>query len=275
MKSNPPLVSVVVPSFNESPDIMRASLQSLRDQTFSDFECIVIDESTVPERAAACESFCRQDDRFVYVHPTERLGLARSLNLGLEQARGQLVARFDSDDLCSLDRLALQVAFLRANPQVSVVGGALEIIDEEGRTKAFRSYPLAPADVAKGMHLANAVAHPTVMFRREVARAHGGYNPQFRFAEDLDLWLRWLNVGVVFANLPQVIVRYRQTNARRETRHYLFYLRARVGNFAGTHLLRRIVGIGCIAVWTVLPNVVQEQVFRAMLFRQKHPGRSK
>lgn len=273
IKSAPPLVSVVVPSFNESTEIVRASLQSLRAQTFTDFECIVIDESTRPELAAACEAACAEDPRFIYIHPTERLGLSRSLNLGLERARSELVARFDSDDLCLPERLALQVAYLQAHPTVSVVGGSLEIIDEDGRTQAFRHYPQEPKAVARGMHLTTTVAHPTIMFRRALVAAHGSYNPEFRFSEDLDLWLRWLNAGVVFANIPQVVVRYRQKNTRRDIRHWRFNLRARVQNFAPRHLLRRVTGIGCIAVWTALPEAVQEHVFRAvMLRRQRRSG---
>ncbi|MBC7645245.1 MAG: glycosyltransferase [Thermoleophilia bacterium] len=269
MKPTPPLVSVVVPSFNESPDIVRASLQSLREQTFTDFECIVIDESTRPELAAACQAACAIDSRFIYVHPTKRLGLSRSLNLGLDRARGELIARFDSDDLCLPDRLNLQVAYLRAHPAVSVVGGSLEIMDEDGRTEAFRHYPLEPKAVARGMHLTTTVAHPTIMFRRALVATHGSYNPAFRFSEDLDLWLRWMNAGVVFANIPQVVVRYRQKNTRRDTKHWRFNLRARVRNFAPQHLLRRLIGIGCIAVWTVLPMAIQEHAFRIMILRRQ------
>src|SRR5947209_8445890 len=112
MSNNNPTVTVVVPSFNEEPHIVRASLESVRAQSFTDFECIVVDESTRPELAAACREICSEDSRFIYVHPTERLGLPKSLNLAISKARGQLIARFDSDDVCMPERLGLQVAFL-------------------------------------------------------------------------------------------------------------------------------------------------------------------
>lgn len=258
-----------MPTFNEAPETVRASLHSLVAQSFKDFECIVVDDSTIAECADACRAFCLTDARFIYIHPIKRLGLSSSSNLGLEMARGRLIARFDSDDLCMPDRLALQVEFLDANPQVFVLGGALEIIDEYGQTMSFRDYPLASVDVAKGMHFTTTIAQPTVMFRRELIAAYGCYNPAFPFSEDLDLWLRWLNAGVVFANLPQVLVRYRQSNTRRVTRHWRYNLRARVCNFAGTDVLRRIAGISCIAFWAVLPNAVQEFVFRALILRHK------
>jgi glycosyltransferase involved in cell wall biosynthesis len=270
----PPRVTLVVPSFNEDPDVVRASLDSVLAQTMADFECIVVDESTDPRLAEACRACCARDPRFVYIHPAERLGLARSLNLGLERARGALVARFDSDDLCAPDRLALQVAFLDAHPEVGVVGGGLEIMDEAGATLAFRRYPAAHRDIARGMQMTTTLAHPTVMFRRELAQRHGGYNPEFRFSEDLDLWLRWLNAGVVFANLQQVLVRYRQQQTRRHAKHWRYNLRARVRNFGAPYLVRRAAGICCIALWSVLPSPVQESVFRALILKRRAHRRS-
>jgi glycosyltransferase involved in cell wall biosynthesis len=265
----PPKVSVVVPAFNETPEVVRASLESLRAQTFADFECIVVDESTLPDRAEACRRACEEDPRFVYVHPAQRLGLPRSLNLGLERARGELIARFDSDDVCAPDRLARQVAFLDAHGDVGLVGGGLEIMDEDERTLAFRDYPLAHADIHRGMQTTTTVAHPTVMFRRALVARHGAYNPEFRYSEDLDLWLRWMNAGVVFANLAGVLVRYRQKNTRRSPQHWRYNLRARMRNFAADHLVRRMAGIGGIAVWIALPASVQEMVFRSLVLRRQ------
>ena len=266
-----PRVSLIVPSFNEDPAVVRASLDSVRAQTMADFECIVIDESTDARLAEACRTCCERDARFIYVHPDERLGLSRSLNLGLARARGALVARFDSDDLCAPDRLALQVAFLDAYPEIGVVGGALEIMDESETTLDYRRYPGTHRDIARGMQMTTTLAHPTVMFRRSLFERYGGYNPEFRFSEDLDLWLRWLNAGVAFANLPQVLVRYRQQQTRRHPRHWRYNLRARLRNFGTPYLLRRAAGIFCIALWAALPSAVQESVFRAlMLHRQSH-----
>jgi glycosyltransferase involved in cell wall biosynthesis len=264
-----PRVSLIVPAFNEMPHVVRVSLASLRAQTFADFECIVIDESTDEHSARVCRECCDQDSRFIYIRPPTRLGLPGSLNLGVERSRGELIARFDSDDLCSPDRLALQVAFLDAHPDVAVVGGALEVIGETEETLAFRDYPLIHSAIARGIHLTNTIAHPTAMFRRTVFTALGGYNATFRFSEDLDLWLRWLNAGVVFANLPDILVRYRQKHTRRNSKHWRYNLRARVRNFAGTYALLRLTGIVLIALWSAIPAPVQEMAFRAIIFRRQ------
>jgi glycosyltransferase involved in cell wall biosynthesis len=270
-----PLVTVVVPSFNEDPHIVRASLESIRAQSFTHFECFVVDESTRPELADACRSICAEDNRFTYFHPTERLGLARSLNLAIGRARGQLIARFDSDDVCMPERLELQVAFLRAHPEISVVGGAMDIIGTNGRFIAHRSYPKSSIEIASAMQLTNAIAHPTVMFRKEVIDRFGGYNPDYRYCEDLDLWLRWMNAGLLFENLPQVLVQYRQDNTRRNQLNWRYNLRVRLSNFSHRHLIRRIIGITCIAAWVVVPGKLQEQIYKLILLSRRNQDAAK
>jgi glycosyltransferase involved in cell wall biosynthesis len=259
----------VVPSFNEDPHIVRASLESIRAQIFTDFECIVVDESTRPELADACRVVCSEDPRFKYIHPNERLGLSKSLNLAISKARGQLIARFDSDDICLPERLKLQVAFLQAHPEISAVGGAMDIISTEGRLIAHRSYPQSSNEIASAMQLTNAIAHPTVMFRKEAIELYGSYNPVYRYCEDLDLWLRWMNAGLLFANLPQVLVQYRQDNTRREHLNWRYNLRVRLSNFSCRHLIRRIIGIACIAAWVVVPGKLQELIYKSILLRRR------
>jgi glycosyltransferase involved in cell wall biosynthesis len=268
MAQHAPPVSVVVPAFNEAPAVLAESLNSLVAQTFADFECIVVDESTDASSAAACKALCDRDDRFRYVRPPKRIGLSSSLNLGVQMSRGDLIARFDSDDVCVPDRLERQVAYLSAHPQVGVLGGGLELMDEAGRTVAFRDYPAEQAEIERRFQSTTAIAHPTVMMRRHLLLEHGGYDSDFRFAEDLDLWLRLLNRGVRFANLPGVLVRYRQQTTRRNPLHWRFNLRARLKNFSMRQFPRRVAGICAIAIWGSLPDRLQQLIFRSVVLRR-------
>lgn len=262
-----PRVTFVVPAFNEAPSVMAESFASIVAQDFADFECLVIDESIRAESVAACETLCAADPRFRRIVPTSRIGLAASLNLGIAAARGDYIARFDSDDICAPDRLSLQVAMLDASPHVGVLGGALRIIDSSGHELAMRAYPVDHETIARRFHSTTPVAHPTAMVRKSVFNAVGLYDPTFRFAEDLDLWLRMLNAGVVFANLPDTLVHYRQNRTQRHQDHWRFNLRARRKNFVAQHLLRRIVGIGAIGIWRYTPPKVQAAIFRALLLK--------
>lgn len=263
-----PLVTILVPSFNEDGTTIRESFEALRQQTWQDFECLVIDESTDAARAAAIQAECDLDSRFKYLRPETRLGLAGSLNFGLSQAKGLFIARCDSDDICLPDRIASQANYLQEHPDIGILGGAMEIIDEDGTHLGYRSYPLEHSSICSAMMLINALAHPTVMFRREVPKLYGGYDPSFRYSEDLELWLRWLNAGVRFANLPQVVLKYRQQSTSRNQAHWAFNRRARWRHFNRRHLILRTVGLVGITVWSKIPKGLQERLFRILIFKR-------
>jgi glycosyltransferase involved in cell wall biosynthesis len=263
-----PLLSVVIASFNEPPAVLLESLRSVQAQSLTDFECFVVDDSTKSESADACRAFCEADSRFVYIHPPERLGLSKSLNVGLQATRGRFIARFDADDVNTPDRFQHQMAFLEQHPDVDVVGSNIEITDEKGKTIAFREYPELHTAIARGMHLTATLANPTTMFRREAYDRMGGYNPEFKFAEDLELWLRWINGGVRFANIQKYLIRYRKQDARRNSTHWRLNLKARTMNFRWDYLPTRVLGIAIVAIWIVLPSWLQAAIFNLALIRK-------
>lgn len=268
-----PRVSVIVPVFNEPPSVVVQSLNSIAQQTMTDFECIVVDESTVAVTAECCRAFCAADTRFHYLHPERRVGLAASLNLGIAAARGELLVRFDSDDICVVDRLAMQLSFMDDHPDIDVLGGGLEIIADDETTLALRSYASDHAAIERRFQWLTAVAHPTVMIRADILRRHGGYDPTFRFAEDLDLWLRLLNRGARFANLEVVLVRYRQQHTRRHADHWRYNLKARRKNFSRRQLPRRLAGMCLLSLWSAVPAALQERIFAQMVLRRTHSER--
>ena len=264
-----PMVSCIVPCFNENIEILKTSLNSVRDQSFKNFECIVIDESTNQEVAEACSKFCEADPRFIYIHPEKRLGLAASLNMGIQKAKGALIARFDSDDICHLDRLSKQVNFLNMNPEVSVLGSAIEIIDEGGKLISFRAYPLSHANIEKKFVFSSALAHPAVMFRKKIlGDGDRVYDPSFIFSEDLDLWLRLLNKGVKFANLSDALVQYRQHHTSRHKNHWKFNIKARLSNISRPYPIRKLISISGIWVWSHLPRGLQQFLFSHIQLRR-------
>ena len=264
-----PAVSLVVPMFNEQPEVMTRSLRSVAEQSFADFECLVIDESTDATAAAACAAFCAEDPRFRRVTPPARLGLPASLNLGIELSRAPLVARFDSDDLCLPHRLQTQVTYLDSHADVDVVGGSLELIDDNDVVFGVRHYPEHHADIVRTLQFTTPLAHPTVMLRRRAFELCGTYDPTFGNAEDLDLWLRFANQGIRFANVPDILVRYRQQFTRRAPRHWRFNLKARIRNFDRQFFVRRIGGIAAILIWSLMPGRVQELLFRTLVLRKR------
>lgn len=211
-----PSVSVVLAVYNGLPWLPE-SLASLRRQTFADFEVVVIDDGSTDGTAAVLAETASADARFRIITQANR-GLVASLNRGIDEARGSLIARIDSDDIAEPGRLEAQVEFMRAHPKVAVVGSAIRIIDQDGVPGKRLGYPCKPSDVAADMARGCALAHPAVMMRRDVVQAVGGYRESFRHAEDYDLWLR-LAEKHELANLPQELLRYRQHGSSVSFRH--------------------------------------------------------
>ena len=183
------------------------ALAGVRAQTFGDFELIVVDDaSTDGSRAilARCD-----DPRLVVVHNDRHLGLTASLNRGLARARADLVARHDADDRSHPDRLALQVAVMRARPELALLGSRGRLIDERGRVAGIFDRPVDPHGIRWYQMFDNAFAHGSVMFRRAVVvDALGGYDESFAWAQDWELWGRVLRRHEA-ANLPDRLLDYR------------------------------------------------------------------
>jgi glycosyltransferase involved in cell wall biosynthesis len=265
-----PAISVIIPVFNENPRVLSMSLNSIVEQSFGDFECLLIDDSTDSESRSFAAAFCASDIRFQHIVPTKRLGLAASLNLGISKAKADLIARFDADDVSMPQRLDLQFKAFQNHPEIDILGGALELIKDDGSTLAYRKYPLTHDKIMKAMQFTTALAHPTVMMRKALLLKTGGYDPSFRYAEDLDLWLRLANSGVYFANLPDVLVRYRQDCVRRSADHWRYNYWARRKNFSSRYFLRRLTGTFAIGLWCMLPQFLQEVVFSKLLLQDRY-----
>lgn len=186
----PSPVTVLMTVFNGLPYLGRA-IESVLDQSFTDFEFLIIDDASTDESVACIQSY--GDPRIRLVCNEQNLGQARSLNKGLQLARGRYIARLDQDDLCLGERLEKQVAVLDARPEVAVVGTWTYFLDSEGK----RTGPFG-GEVANFGSLVSCLLftggcpffHPSVMFRRSVVTGLGGYDPAFAPAEDVDLWVR-------------------------------------------------------------------------------------
>ena len=117
-----PTISIVLPVYNEKLDYLSACLESIKSQTFMNWECILVIDSDNQTNLDFLKKWCDLDQRFLFFKATERLGLTRSLNYGVSMSNANIIARMDSDDLMVPERLALQLNYLQENPDVSVVG---------------------------------------------------------------------------------------------------------------------------------------------------------
>lgn len=135
-------------------------------------------------------------------------GIVPALNLGIMEAKYELIARLDSDDIVTPERLLKQVQYLDRFKEVVCVGTQLNFIDEAGIEFGHTNYPIGHADILKRMKYQNCMGHPSVMFRKSIVQQIGGYREFLTGSEDYDLWLRLGEIGSL-SNLPLKLTKYR------------------------------------------------------------------
>jgi glycosyltransferase involved in cell wall biosynthesis len=198
-----PRVSVVMAVYNGASTVGE-SVDSILTQSFTDFEFLIINDGSTDDSLGILNAI--RDPRIRILQNEENLGLAASLNRGLDAATGGFIARMDADDIALPTRFAAQVAYLGANPAVHVLGSAIETFP----SKELISYPTAPEAATAALLFRSALAHPAVMFRKKpFADLKLRYEPEFKYAQDYALWLTALTKHLRFANLPDVHLRYR------------------------------------------------------------------
>ncbi len=205
MKSTDPKITVLMPAYNAEKYIGEA-ISSVLDQTFTDFELLIINDGSTDGTQQVINSFT--DTRIRLINQTNQ-GVAAALNIGLLNAKADIIARFDADDICLSGRLNLQYGFLKNNPDHIIVGSNVDYIDMNGefvftgRMSAYRD-----EDIRRLIFKNCPLIHSSVMFRKEPVLKAGSYNIHAHAFEDHLLWLKLLGYGKA-CNLPEILVKVR------------------------------------------------------------------
>lgn len=200
-----PKITVLMPVYNCELYI-RESIDSILNQTFDDFELLIIDDASTDKTVDIIKAY--NDFRIQLIEKPQNSGYTNSLNYGLSIAKGEYIARMDGDDISLRERFAKQVSFLDANPDVVLCGTIISIIG----TNKIVSLPESHEDIKLLLLKSNCIAHPSVMFRNQKAKDFSIlYDIYKEPAEDYDLWVRLLAIGKLY-NLQEVLVNYRVHN---------------------------------------------------------------
>jgi glycosyltransferase involved in cell wall biosynthesis len=195
-------VSVLMPVYNCAPFIT-AALNSILTQTFADFEVVIIDDCSTDNTVQLIEDI--DDARIKLVRKPHNTGITDSLNMGLELAEGQFIARMDGDDISVSTRFAEQIALLDHDPSLVLCGSWMQIMSTDDIVK----HPVEHDEIKTAMLVANCVMHPTVMIRTSFLRENNlQYNKLLEPSEDYDLWVRMIKKGR-FYNIPRVLLMHR------------------------------------------------------------------
>ena len=209
MAGEAPVISVVMPVYN-ADRYVGCAIESVLDQTFRDFEFIVVNDGSTDDTPEILTRYAREDKR-IRVFSRANTGIVGAENDGLAQARGIYIARIDADDWCDRRRFELQVARLNSEPDLVALGCSATVVDPNGERLGEFAVPLSHEEIeARHLRGLSSIHHPSVMMRTAAVRQVGGYREESRPADDFDLWLRLGEVGTL-ANLLECLITKRLT----------------------------------------------------------------
>jgi glycosyltransferase involved in cell wall biosynthesis len=202
-------VSLLMPAYNAGRYV-GAAIESIQAQTMADFEFVIVDDGSTDSTLAILHAAAERDPR-IRVLSRPNTGIVGALNDGLSVISSEFVARMDADDLCAPKRLELQLAHLKAHPEVVAVGSCGIAIDDAGAVLGSTPLPLTHQEIeARHLRGISSIFHPAVMLRTAAVRSVGGYREGLCPCEDFDLWLRLGEVGRL-ENLAEPLFFWRRT----------------------------------------------------------------
>jgi glycosyltransferase involved in cell wall biosynthesis len=212
-----PKISIVLP-VRDAADTLPVALDSIRAQTLAAWELVVVDDGSTDETIQIMSTAASADAR-IRVLSLRRVGIVAALRAGCEAAGGEFIARMDADDLMLPERLQRQAEFLQRHPHIGVVSCRVRYGGDPAAQAGYAAHVdwinalLTPEEMALRRFVESPVAHPSVMFRRELLVQHGGYAAG-DFPEDYELWLRWMDAGVSFGKVNTELLVWNDRPAR-------------------------------------------------------------
>ncbi len=205
-----PGISVLMSVRNGLP-YLESAIQSICSQTYRDWEFIIVDNASSDGTPEIIERIAQEDSRIQFVKNVSDLGHSGGLNRGLELCRAPWVARMDADDIALPQRLARQLAFVQENPDVQTISCLAHYIDSDSKRVGKTVTDLVTRDAFARYQRENlciGLLHPGALIERALLEAIGGYRPEFGPANDIDLWCRISDQGLILVQ-PEYLMEYR------------------------------------------------------------------
>jgi glycosyltransferase EpsE len=197
------MVSVLMCCFN-SQNYLRFSIESILNQTFNEFEFIIIDDCSTDDSYNIILNYSELDKRIKVFRNNNNLGLTKSLNLGLSYCLYDLVFRMDADDVAIFNRLEIQSKYFYSK-KLDILGGySMEL----GYNK-IRKMPLNLVGIKKSLVFKNPIIHPSVCYSKAKILSVGGYSEKYPKMQDYDLWFKAISSGFIIENMPEILIYYR------------------------------------------------------------------
>ncbi len=237
-------ISILLPAYNAQRYIRQATA-SIRNQTFGDFEAIIVDDASTDETGEIAQSLACADNRFRVVKLGNHAGIVNALNTALAMARAPYVCRMDADDIMHPRRLEIQYRYMQEHSQTDVLGSKVSLFSHNGITDGYRRYmrwlneTCDHATICRDIYVESPLAHPSVMMPAKRLAELGGYMDN-GWPEDYDLWLRCFHAGYRFAKVAQTLLYWRDAPhrlSRTDNRYSIEQFHACKGYYLARHSL--------------------------------------
>ncbi len=225
LKKNSPAVSIIMPAYNAEKYIEDA-IESILNQTYRNFEFIIGDDCSTDKTWDIIKKFAEKDNRIIAFRNKKNLYIAGNRNALLRHAGGHFIAWQDADDISLPTRIERQYKFMKNHPDVGITGGYLQFFSGN-KNYGIRKYDSGDRELRKKIFRYSPVAQPSSMIRRSCFDAVGYYDLKYPPAEDIDMSFR-IGEKYKFANLPEVVLRYRESNDSATYKRVKFILRTTI-----------------------------------------------
>lgn len=202
------LISVVMPVYN-GEKYLKESIESILNQSYKNFEFIIIDDASTDDSLKIIKKYAKKDKRIKLLQNKTNLKEPKSRNRGFAIARGKYISIMDADDISLSNRFELQLRAFKNDKNLSVCGGAIDIIDDQGFIIGKRSYPKTTEEIKRTLSIRSPFANPSVMFKKLILKKVGFYDETFFSSNDYDFWFRVINKGYRTKNLEKPLIKYR------------------------------------------------------------------
>ena len=202
------LISVIMSVYNGEKYLVQA-IDSILNQTYQNFEFIIIDDCSTDNSSHILQEYAKKDSRIKIIKKEKNIGIKgfiENLNLGISIAEGKYIARMDQDDVSLPERFQKQVDFLENNPEITLVGAQLNLINEQNKITGEAIAALQHRDIVKRITSQIQLFHPVIMFRKD---QNIQYREKFLYCEDYDLYLNLITQGKKLANINEKLLHYR------------------------------------------------------------------
>jgi glycosyltransferase involved in cell wall biosynthesis len=198
-----PLVTVLMTVYNGA-EYLNAAVQSIINQTFEDFEFLIINDCSTDDSTKIIESF--NDKRIVIYDNEKNIGQTKSLNIGLKLAKCKYIARIDADDVALPKWLEILVRYIKEHPEYAAVSPSVIIIDGVDKRKKIRRVPAGFHEIIFQIFYNSPMNHVSVLMNKDLILEHGGYDETFKITQDYELWSSLVRNSYSITNIPDVLM---------------------------------------------------------------------